>query len=487
VALSPELAAAIRGLQAELSRISGRLTTVEANQRADQVTNASVENGSITFNDSAGNAQVVLGLQPDGTFAHASVTSTTPVAPDAPLTGPGVLSCMVTWDGGMSDGSAPLADFAGVQVHLSAASGFTPDSSTLQGTMGGAGTFGVGGLAAGTTYYAALVAYNTAGNASPAGAQTAVVPQSVPANIPPGAISALQLQTGSITAAQLAANAGILGQQIAGQTITGANIAAGTITANLVAAGIVIAGVIDGTMVSAPVINGGTINGATFTGTNWIENLAGSFYYSGPPGVGDLIASVTDASSDPLGNVTTPGIASYEEDNWVSLYNAQLNFLGGAFVTLFNGDLTLGGAPLAFQSPVDGAFAQVEPGTAFTPETWHSLGTAGSTGCTLLEGRYALSADGNFTVIDVALEAGSGGSTAGTYTWSVTLPDAYQFPGAFLRNYALPFNAPVTTATQDSVIVVDGSGTGSPGRVRITIPAVAANVFFTGTCLVPIT
>lgn len=129
--------------------------------------------------------------------------------------------------------------------------------------------------------------------------------------------------------------------------------------------------------------------------------------------------------------------------------------------------------------------ASVPGGPATTAETWHSLGAAGATGCTLLEARYRLTAEGECE-IDIALEAGGAGSTAGTYTWSNALPAAYQFQGNFLRNYPFPFNAPITTATQNSVIVVDGNGTGSPGRVRMTIPAVAANVFFTGTCKIPL-
>jgi hypothetical protein len=130
-------------------------------------------------------------------------------------------------------------------------------------------------------------------------------------------------------------------------------------------------------------------------------------------------------------------------------------------------------------------------GTAAAPivistDTWHSLGSAGATGCTLLQARYTLTPE-QFCCIDISLEAGAGGSTAGTYTWSNTLPPAYQSPGSGLRVYPFPFNAPITTATQDSVIVVDEAAGPVPGRVRMTIPAVAANVFFTGTCLVPVT
>jgi hypothetical protein len=324
MALDPALAAAITGLNRELANLSARLTQVEQNQRTSQLGNSSIENGSLTFNDATGTPQVVLGLQPDGSFAHASVTSQVPVAPDTPVASPGVLSALVTWDGLMSDGSAPLADFAGVQVHASTVSGYAPDATTLQGGMPGQGSFGVGGLTAGTTYYAVLVAYNNAGNTSQPSAQAAVTPQSVPQNIPPGAISGLQIATGAITSAQLAANAGVLGSQIANQTITGANIAANSVSANMLTAGIVIGGVIDGTVVNAPIVNGGVINGvqinatnivggtisgSTFTGSWGSLNNNGFFLYSPTAATGNLVFAATPGSgTDPYGNAYQPGV-----------------------------------------------------------------------------------------------------------------------------------------------------------------------------------
>jgi hypothetical protein len=165
----------------------------------------------------------------------------------------------------------------------------------------------------------------------------------------------------------------------------------------------------------------------------------------------------------------------------------QIDFPGGGFISeSTNPWITIGGDPVQILTPLASALDQLEPGTTNTPETWHSLGTAGATGCTLLQARYRLAPDGQHTEIDIALEAGAGGSTAGTYTWTNTLPAVYQFPGSFLRNYPFPFNANITTATENSVIVVDGSTATVPGRVRMTIPAVAANVYFTGTCLIPL-
>jgi hypothetical protein len=210
--------------------------------------------------------------------------------------------------------------------------------------------------------------------------------------------------------------------------------------------------------------------------------------YAGTPGPGTLIASITSAGgTDPYGNAETAGVASYSGAGWVSLDGAQVNFSNGGFISQNPNDMVFGGVPLDFLEPIASVLNTVEPGTTATPETWHPLGAVTGTGCTVLQARYQQTADGKHTEIDVWLEAGSGGSTAGTYTFANALGADWQFQGNGLRVCPLPFNAPIITATQDSVIVVDGAGTASPGRVRITIPAVAANVFFTGTCMIPLT
>lgn len=193
---------------------------------------------------------------------------------------------------------------------------------------------------------------------------------------------------------------------------------------------------------------------------------------------GNLIAIVpTGGGSSAIFGAPGPGIA-------YMVSGTELAADSEAFLYLMSQLASGVGTPLAILSAP--LVAALPGGAATSPEVWHSLGTAGATGCTLLEARYRMTAEGECE-IDIALEAGAGGSTAGTYTWSNLLPAAYQFPGSFLRNYPFSFNAPITTATQNSVIVVDGATAAVPGRVRMTIPAVAANVFFTGTCRIPLT
>jgi|HubBroStandDraft_1064217.scaffolds.fasta_scaffold10549_5 hypothetical protein len=222
--------------------------------------------------------------------------------------------------------------------------------------------------------------------------------------------------------------------------------------------------------------------------------ITGLFVYAPGtvPGPGNPpIASIGNNSVDPYGNVTEPGIASQNNaGSWVSLFGGEVEFSGGSSIS---GAAATGA--LVFDSPTafdfDGAPIVSTAGTPGAPtiistDAWNSLGGVAGTNCTVIQDRYTMTPEQECE-IDIALEALAGGSTAGTYTFANALPAAYRFAGNFLRIYPLPFNAPITTATQDSIIAVDGSGTGSPGRVRITIPAVAANVYFTGTCRVPLT
>jgi hypothetical protein len=213
-----------------------------------------------------------------------------------------------------------------------------------------------------------------------------------------------------------------------------------------------------------------------------IGDTGGLFVYAPTPAAGNLIASIAaEAGTDQFGNSYPAGIMGELQTNEIQFTSGGL--VVGQLAPVGSGaepPLTLLNEPFV-----------TEAGTAANPtivstDTFHSLGGVTGTGCTVEQDRYQLTPEQECE-IDIALVAAAGGSVAGTYTFANTLPAAYQFPGAFLRAYPFPFNAPITTATQDSVIVVDGTGAPVPGRVRITIPAVAANVVFTGTCRIPLT
>jgi hypothetical protein len=92
----------------------------------------------------------------------------------------------------------------------------------------------------------------------------------------------------------------------------------------------------------------------------------GLFEYGGPPALGNLEASVTQASQDPLKNTTYPGIASYdpngtaEASSIVQLDSGQLN-LGAGFQFAGTG----GASPAALTvtaAPSSGSAAQLNSG-----------------------------------------------------------------------------------------------------------------------------
>lgn len=79
----------------------------------------------------------------------------------------------------------------------------------------------------------------------------------------------------------------------------------------------------------------GTISGITFTGTNWILNSQGIFFYSGTPALGNLITSVAEAAgADSFGNVYPQGY-----------YGQQLTLINGAAPSVFSGASILYSSP----------------------------------------------------------------------------------------------------------------------------------------------
>jgi hypothetical protein len=197
-----ELLAAIRGYQQQLTQLQNRIAQLERGQRSAQLGLSSIDNGTLTIVDDTGAVRQTIGLQPDGSFSNGAQGAEPPVAPSTPGLLPGLLSLLVTWDGNTSDSTAWLTDFMYVQVHCSTASGFTPDSTTLQGTMPGPGVFTITGRTSGTTYYVVLVGINESGTSSPPSAQASSAPFSVPSQISNGSISQAMLD-GSVSSRSL--------------------------------------------------------------------------------------------------------------------------------------------------------------------------------------------------------------------------------------------------------------------------------------------
>jgi hypothetical protein len=60
----------------------------------------------------------------------------------------------------------------------------------------------------------------------------------------------------------------------------------------------------------------GVISGTTFSGTDFVINTAGAFFYSAAPAAGNLIASITNvAGTDPFGNQYLLGFTTFDRGN----------------------------------------------------------------------------------------------------------------------------------------------------------------------------
>jgi hypothetical protein len=276
---------AVTDLYSQISQLGRKIAQLERNQRSNyNVQNTAIQGGALSFVSQDGSTQLVVGQQSDGTLTSKVIGQVVPPkAPSTPVAGSGINGIWISWDGLMADGTVPLADFSAVQVHMSTTSGFTPSTATLQGHMLGAGLFGLGPLTPGTTYFVVLQALNEAGNLGPASAQASAVPLSVPSGIPAGSLSGLSIQTGTITTAQIAAAAGILGSQIAQGTITSANILAGSITTALLAANLIIAGAVDGTIITGSTLRNSPTDPKTSInpdGSITITNAASTVIFS---------------------------------------------------------------------------------------------------------------------------------------------------------------------------------------------------------------
>jgi hypothetical protein len=193
---SPTYAAELARLVTQLGEMQQRITQLERGQATASLANASIEGGALTINDDTGSPTIILGLQDDGTYAHAAVNASPPPQPSDPVVSPAILSAMVSWDGNMAGGAPPLADLAGVQVHCSIAASFTPGPNTLQSTFIAQGVRPVGGLLAGYTYYICLVTVNQAGLTS---APSAIVPVVPSPAISPGQVINQPVLIGSTT------------------------------------------------------------------------------------------------------------------------------------------------------------------------------------------------------------------------------------------------------------------------------------------------
>jgi hypothetical protein len=240
---------------------------------------------------------------------------------------------------------------------------------------------------------------------------------------------------------------------------------------------------------------------------NTIVDSTGLYVYNGTPGNGNLIASLANAPGasgsvhDRFGNVVFAGITAYGgidvinlDGNTLSWYtsagvqNESIQFndaLGQLiFSTIFNWAVVIQQA-LQVTGPITATGGTPANPTVIETDTWQSLGIISGANVTINEARYRLTPQ-NEVEIDIALLANTGGTTAGTFTFSNTMPAKYQPLGTFLRIYPFGYNTNIPTGAQNSIIAIDGAGGPVPGRVRVTLPVVPANVFFGNTITAPL-
>jgi hypothetical protein len=171
--MDASLALAIRQVGLELTKLTGRVSTLERSSRTTQLEGATVAS-SIAFTDTDGNTAHIIGLQPDGSVAAVSQSVNAPNIPSTPTVVTLPAGLAIQWDGTGENEEAWTADFVGVQVHISTTNGFTPDSSTLQGVLTGPGTWPINSVSPDSEYYCVLVGYNTSGLTSGPSAQVSI-------------------------------------------------------------------------------------------------------------------------------------------------------------------------------------------------------------------------------------------------------------------------------------------------------------------------
>ena len=246
--------------------------------------------------------------------------------PSTPQLIGGLQGINVLWNGLNANGDLWPYDTSYIEVHMdTSGTAFTPGTATLRGRLDRPGSFFVGGLTAGTTYFFRLRGADPAGNvtepsdavsgltglttssdygtatigsgavsfnARTIGGVTNTVGSTQPSNPLQGDVwldstggsaivhkiyngttwvtnawGSASIAAGQITALQIAAGA-ITAGAIAADAITGKTITGGTITGTQINGVTITGGLVSGGTVSGGLISGGTINGAVITSTN---------------------------------------------------------------------------------------------------------------------------------------------------------------------------------------------------------------------------
>lgn len=194
---------AIAALAAKLSTLQGDVDTLKRGARSAQLTNSSIDDGTLEIRSTGGTRRSVWGTFVDGTVGTIYLNGPTPGTPNPPTVAAHELAIVVYWDGTFTgDGGTPK-DLARVDVHVGDTPGYTPDGTSLRQSLQGEGGCIIPADIG--TKYVRLVAVSNAGVASVA--TDVVSGDPLPAsNLAANSVGADQLQANSITAGALAAD-----------------------------------------------------------------------------------------------------------------------------------------------------------------------------------------------------------------------------------------------------------------------------------------
>ena len=179
----------------KLADLERRLAAVEGSAR---LSHAAIDNTSVEVRDSTGSLRGLLGLQQDGTTAVNIVNGPPPPQPTVPVLTSVLGGVAASWNGAFEGGATLPLDWQRIEVHASPTDGFTPDASTLRGTIETPqGSTVV--VVTSVPVYVRLLARTTSGTAStPSG-------QAGPAG--PAQVVADDILDGIVTTSKLAAGA----------------------------------------------------------------------------------------------------------------------------------------------------------------------------------------------------------------------------------------------------------------------------------------
>ncbi|MFD9443424.1 hypothetical protein [Streptomyces sp. NPDC060001] len=190
----------------KINALERRLAQVQKGQRYAH--GGSIENATLTVNDSAGSVRTIVGVQGDGTVGVQAVNGPPPPQPSAPIVAPDLGGVTVEWDGQFAGGAVIPMDWQRVEIHASIVAIYDPVPATLQSTIETAQGATVR-IPCDTPVYVRLVARSASGTASPASATVGPFgPDPVVASdILDGIVTTLKLADEAVTAAKVAVGA----------------------------------------------------------------------------------------------------------------------------------------------------------------------------------------------------------------------------------------------------------------------------------------